>query len=105
MLTEQTASWSDPSSLPALYHALRLISVVKDLCDTNLALRADCGKRLDAALRSARDVLLLVPARAPSAPVRAVIDLLVDTTHGLSLDGLSIADALPKVRPRSHRPA
>lgn len=90
--------------MPALYHALRLISVVKELCASNAALRSDCGKRLDAALRSARDVLLLVPARPPSAPVRAILDLLVDTTHGLSLDGLSIAHALPKVRRAHPRP-
>lgn len=97
-LHTQTAAWDDASSLPALYSAVRLISVVKDLISTNSALRTEIGKRLQTSLKTARDVLLNAPARPPTAPTRLLLDLLIATTRGQSLDGLKLDEVLPKVR-------
>ena len=57
----QTASWDEPTTIPALYHSCRFLQTVNDLAAANGELKSMARPRIENSLKLVRDLFLTRP--------------------------------------------
>ncbi|GAA5860656.1 hypothetical protein JCM8547_005490 [Rhodosporidiobolus lusitaniae] len=78
-----SADWVEPTSLPGVYHACRLIALIQELSDSNADLRQTAKARIDGALELVLGLFVSRPASLNRDKPR---ELVVETMAGLVKD-------------------
>ncbi|KAK4699559.1 E3 ubiquitin-protein ligase listerin, partial [Phenoliferia sp. Uapishka_3] len=94
----ETASWDDNSSLPALYHSCRLLSMIDELAASNSELRATAKSRIDTSLELVRDLFVERPASGDrNAPRLVVLEIMAKLVRGLPVKLLKMGSSFDQL--------
>ncbi|KAM0792628.1 hypothetical protein ACM66B_005288 [Microbotryomycetes sp. NB124-2] len=97
-LNIESASWDEPSTVPALYHSCQLLVTLIDLASSNTELRASIKSRFDKGLQLVRDLFVTRPdSRQRDAPRLAVLDVMARLIQVLPSKMLTIESFAPLV--------
>ncbi|KAI5475113.1 ubiquitin-protein ligase E3 [Pseudohyphozyma bogoriensis] len=80
----ETASWTEASTLPALYQSCRLLTQLKDLASSNKELKATAQARIDSSLELVRDLFVSRPNSVDrNAPRLTVLEAMAQLIRDL----------------------